>query len=261
MQPLLFLAWITAAAAVSTGRASGSAGQVRLNAAVLRTGSSGAARGAGSRGVSSLRVCNAATAAGKGAAPLLVQVQGSNLTDHGISMGECRELPASLGAGDRVELRLGPKGLGQAVEVVGREMQDNPVLFLVAYCALHNGEAILGAKSFYGRHDGLASAQVAFIDASEGTAPGQLVVRGPTELGPLADGAVHHVEPGKYALDLKGSPGGQLVALHGECYIVVKVEGGSPIVYPASDPSMLGSTHAMNLGIASIAAAVAVSLA
>merc|ERR1719197_949554 len=219
-----------------------------------------------------LRVCNAYPYA---AALDLYRGRSEKMTDDGpLSYKSCKDFKAPLKAGDKLEFKVGDANAGTFS--VSDLPNNDATLLLVIY----RHDPLSTAVSFESHvFANLLNAQVAVLDTYKGSEKAKMRIQdaGDTKTSrseELRYDSVVAVNPGKYACVLEGADGKEvakkeLVALNRESYIAIRTgvdaqQGPkypqSLMVYPSSDPSMLGAASGLRASFALLAASLLVAL-
>ncbi|CAK0863552.1 unnamed protein product [Prorocentrum cordatum] len=211
-----------------------------------------------------LTVCNA-YAENK---PLSVYTvnQKAKLTEEPLHYKACKEIVLELADSERIDFKLG--GLSVGTFHVGNLPFAPTSLLLVPY---RKGNSTMAA-TFYSHAFSVAqeNAQVAVVDAYDGTSPGALKIaqgsKRRAEAVQLKPGTALTLAPGAYqvSLDDPGSKSARTVALtaaEGSKHVIMRVGGsdGIPqelVLFSAGDSSQRSSSH--RAGSALLAAAAAV---
>jgi len=225
----------------------------------------------------SLRVCNAYPFA---AALDVHRGPGESLTGSApMDYKECRDFPASLKTGDKLDFKVGDVSAGTFSVT---EMPSNDAVLLLV---VHRHDTVSTAVAFESHvFASLKNAQVAIIDAYKGAArsvpriedEASTSKRNMTRSEELRYDSVVAVNPGIYEISLAGSDGetkakSRFVALNHESYTILRtgVESAQGqsfpqelVVFPRSDEAMLrsGASLAEPWGMLLMVAAAAAAL-
>jgi len=208
-----------------------------------------------------LRVCNAYPYE----AGLDVMRAEDRLTNSPMAYKECKDFKVQLKAGDRLDFMVGTTSAGTFA--IQELPQNDAVMMLV----IHRHDTATTTAAFESHvFANLLNPQVTTIDAYKGSAKGVVKIEdkpdGKSERSEeLRYNSVVAVNPGQYkvVLDENGqtSASAELVAVNRESYVVIRVgleaqEGrkypAEIIVFPQSDPSLVGSASLFNLFVPSL---------
>jgi len=215
-----------------------------------------------------LRVCNAYPYS----AALDVFVgRNTKLTSDGpMPYKACRDFPAPLKAGDKIDFKVGDASAGTF------SVSDLPNNDAVLLLVIHRHDTLSTAVSFESHvFASLLNAQVAIIDTYKGAARStpkitDAAAKANARSEELRYDSVVAVNQGIYNVELVGSDGAEkakseLVALNRESYVVLRTgveaqQGPSYpqdlVVFPKSDPSVLRSAAAFVSAPAALLAAL-----
>jgi hypothetical protein len=198
-----------------------------------------------------LRVCNAATTART--ALLTVSHNSKQLNADYIGQRECVEFVIAIEVVTNIEIKLSGEVIsGWSMQKSEAEMQNIPVLFLVAYVFGQGKGATFTVNEFHGENTGLNSVQVAYMDILRHGPAADLQLISPGGSFQVSGGTYVHVCAGDYSIKFvqhgsnsasTGSATGDttLATAAGEQYVVLRIapDGAHPdrqmvITFPKS---------------------------
>jgi len=205
-----------------------------------------------------LRVCNAYPYA---AALDVYRGKQEKLTEEAVAYKGCEDFTTPLKAGDKLSFKVGDANAGTF------SISDLPNNDAVLLLVIHRHDTLSTAVSFESHvFANLLNAQIAIIDTYKGRTEATASIRDHasakgSRVEQLRYNSVVAVNPGKYEVvlkDLDGKEEGKtdLVALNRESYIIMRTgveaqQGPSYpqelVVYPKSDPAMLGAAAAAGI--------------
>merc|ERR1719478_285301 len=217
-----------------------------------------------------LRVCNAYPFQGS----LDVYRSKDKLTDQPMRYKSCKDFPAPLKAGDKLEFKIGDASAGTFA------VSDLPTNDAVLLLIVHRHDQVSTAVSFESHvFANLLNAQVAVIDTYKGSKMSTPKIKDrahgkQSRSEDLRYSSIVAVNPGIYEVELDGADGkvaskGELVALNRESYVILRTGVESKtgasfpqelLIFPNSDPSSLPSGAATK-SLTAVLAAVAAMLA
>lgn len=227
-----------------------------------------------------LRVCNAYPFA---ASLEVTRGKAEKMTgDAPMAYKACRDFVAPLKVGDKLEFKVGDASAGTFA--VSDLPSNDAVLLLV----VHRHDTLSTAVSFESHvFSNLANAQVVVLDTYKGAAKAHTSIMDAepakkddktvsfkaekSRAEELRFDSVVAVNPGKYEVALTGDDGEvksktSLIALNHESYVVlrtgVEAQRGAKfpqelVVFPQSDPALLGGASQVSLALSAVVAAAA----
>merc|ERR1719324_1178254 len=218
-----------------------------------------------------LRVCNAYPYS---AALDVYSGKTKMTTDGAMPYKGCRDFPAPLKAGDKIDFKVGDASAGTF------SVSDLPNNDAVLLLVIHRHDTLSTAVSFESHvFSNLQNAQVAVLDTYKGAAKGmpRILDHAHTNSSTseeLRFDSVVAVKQGMYDVVLQGQDGetkaeGELVALNHESYVVLRTgleakNGPSYpqeiVVFPQSDPSLIPKSAAVAIAPVPALAAVLLGL-
>lgn len=203
-----------------------------------------------------LRVCNAYPYE----AGLDVVRAEDRLTSYPMAYKECKDFKVQLKAGDRLDFMVGNTSAGTFA--VQELPQNDAVMMLV----IHRHDTATTTAAFQSHvFANLLNAQVTTIDAYKGTTRGMMKIEDkPDGSGDRSEelryNSVVAVNPGAYKVVLEenghNKDSADLIAINRESYVVLRVgleaqDGksypGEIVVFPKSDPSLVGSASSFSI--------------